>query len=210
MQHERPHLLCLGLLFVTELRLLLGNHSLLLSLTGSLGLRTLGIHLLLQDSLTRLFSLGLVNVLNQCSLVLEGVTLAQVVELVVQVLVDLAAGTILDEKTAENTETAHPDDLARHTSIRSTLPLTETTVSTNSSCSCEFPGARSRVHGDGLSDNETICNELADGLAGVGVGDLAGLIGIEPDLALSAADDGRREALLGGEIDHLDEVRCRR
>jgi len=51
-------------------------------------------------------------VLNQCSLVLEGVTLAQVVELVVQVLVDLAAGTILDEKTAENTETAHPDDLA--------------------------------------------------------------------------------------------------
>jgi hypothetical protein len=40
---------------------LLGNHSLLLSLTGSLGLRTLGIHLLLQDSLTRLLSLGLVD-----------------------------------------------------------------------------------------------------------------------------------------------------
>jgi hypothetical protein len=56
-----PRLLCLGLLFVTELRLLLGNHSLLLSFTGSLGLRTLGIHLLLQDSLTRLLSLGLVN-----------------------------------------------------------------------------------------------------------------------------------------------------
>jgi hypothetical protein len=44
--------------------------------------------------------------------VLEGVTLAQVVEFVVQVLVDLAAGTILDEETAENAETAHPDDLA--------------------------------------------------------------------------------------------------
>jgi len=54
-------------------------------------------------------------VLNQCSLVLEGVTFAQVVELVVQVLVDLATGTILDEKTAENTETAHPDDLAVET-----------------------------------------------------------------------------------------------
>ena len=51
-------------------------------------------------------------VLNQCSLVLEGITLAQVVELVVQMLVDLAAGTVLDEETAENTETAHPDDLA--------------------------------------------------------------------------------------------------
>jgi hypothetical protein len=35
-------------------------------------------------------------VLNQCSLVLEGVTLAQVVEFVVEVLVDLAASTILD------------------------------------------------------------------------------------------------------------------
>jgi hypothetical protein len=55
------YLLCLGLLFVTELRLLLGNHSLLLSLTGSLGLRTLGIHLLLQDSLTRLLGLGSVD-----------------------------------------------------------------------------------------------------------------------------------------------------
>ena len=55
-------------------------------------------------------------VLNQSSLVLEGITLAQVVELVVQVLVDLAAGTILDEETAENTKTAHPDDLALHSS----------------------------------------------------------------------------------------------
>lgn len=51
-------------------------------------------------------------VLNQCSLVLEGVTLAQVVEFVVKVLVDLAAGTVLDQKTAEDTETAHPDNLA--------------------------------------------------------------------------------------------------
>jgi hypothetical protein len=51
-------------------------------------------------------------VLNKCALVLEGVTLAQVVELVVEVLVDLAGGTILDEKTAEDAESAHPNDLA--------------------------------------------------------------------------------------------------
>ena len=50
--------------------------------------------------------------LNQRSLVLESVTLAEVVECVVQVLVDLAAGTILDEETAEDAKTAHPDDLA--------------------------------------------------------------------------------------------------
>ena len=35
-------------------------------------------------------------VLDQGALVLEGVTLAGVVQLVVQVLVDLAAGTVLD------------------------------------------------------------------------------------------------------------------
>jgi hypothetical protein len=34
-------------------------------------------------------------------------------------------------------------------------------------------------------------------LAGVGVGDLAGLVGVHPDLAFTAAGDGRRKALLG-------------
>lgn len=34
--------------------------------------------------------------LNERTLVLEGVTLGEVVELVVEVLVDLAAGTVLD------------------------------------------------------------------------------------------------------------------
>ena len=62
------------------------------------------------------------------------------------------------------------------------------------------------MHGDGLSDDEAICDELSDGLTRVGVGDFAGLIGIEPDLALSAADDGRRKALLGGEVDPIVRI----
>ena len=49
--------------------------------------------------------------LNQGSLVLEGVTLAGVVQLVVQVLVDLAAGTVLDQEATENTLATHPEDL---------------------------------------------------------------------------------------------------
>ena len=57
------------------------------------------------------------------------------------------------------------------------------------------------MHSDGLADDEAICDELSDGLAGVGVGDFAGLVGVEPDLALSAADDGGRQALLGSEVD---------
>ena len=58
------HLLRLGLLFVTELCTLLGDESLLLSLTGSLGLRALGVHLLLKNPLTRLLSLGSVDLMT--------------------------------------------------------------------------------------------------------------------------------------------------
>lgn len=50
--------------------------------------------------------------LNEGTLVLEGVTLAQVVELVVEVLVDLAGSAVLDQQTTEDTETAHPHNLA--------------------------------------------------------------------------------------------------
>ena len=56
--------------------------------------------------------MGWTYVLNERTLVLEGVTLAQVVELVVKVLVDLAGGAVLDQQTTENSETAHPNDLA--------------------------------------------------------------------------------------------------
>ena len=50
---------------------------------------------------------------NQCTLVFEGVTLAQVVEFVVEVLVDLSRGTILDEKPAQNTLATHPKNLTK-------------------------------------------------------------------------------------------------
>lgn len=74
-------------------------------------------------------------------------------------------------------------------------------MSANPSGSGQLSGAGTGVHGDGLADDETILDELADGLAGVGVGDFADLVGVEPDLALSAADNGRREALLRAEVD---------
>lgn len=138
---------------------------------------------------------------NQGALVLEGVTLAQVVQLVVKVLVDLARGSVLDEEAAENTHAAHPEDLAGHTGIGSTLSLTVATVSAFSSSKVQLAGAASGVHGDGLSDNEAIVDQLSDGLARVGVGNLALLTWIQPDLALTAADDGGGEALLSAQID---------
>jgi len=57
------------------------------------------------------------------------------------------------------------------------------------------------VHSNRLADNEAIGDELADGLAAVGVGDLVDFVRVEPDLALAAAGHGGREALLRAEVD---------
>ena len=62
-------------------------------------------------------------VLDQRTLVLERVTLAQVVELVVEVLVNLAAVSVLAKQATEHPETTHPKD--------GTVPPTG---STSSSC----------------------------------------------------------------------------
>lgn len=69
-------------------------------------------------------------------------------------------------------------------------------MSTNPPRGGQFPRTSTGVHRDLFADDKAIGDELADGLAGVGVRDFAGLIGVEPDLALSAANDGGREALL--------------
>jgi hypothetical protein len=182
----------------------LGLDALLSSLTESLVLGTLSIHLLLEQTLTLSLSLGLLDVFNQTTLVLEGVTLGEVVKLVVEVLVDLAGGTVADEETTENTHAAHPEEGAGHTGLLGTLALTQTAVTADPAGLGELTGAGARVHGDGLADDEAILDELADGLAGVGVGDFAHLIGVEPNLALAAADHGGREALLGAKVDPIE------
>lgn len=88
-----------------------------------------------------------------------------------------------------------------HTSLLGTLALTETTVTADAAGGGELTGTGAGVHGDGLADDEAIADELADGLAGVGVGDLIHLIGVEPNLALAAAHHGGGEALLGAKVD---------
>lgn len=57
-------LLGLSLLFLAELCLGLLCGSLLLALTGSLGLQSLSVHLLLDNTLAGLLSLGLVDLSN--------------------------------------------------------------------------------------------------------------------------------------------------
>lgn len=110
-----------------------------------------------------------------------------------------------------------------HTGVLGTLPLTETSVTADSPGGGQLTSTGTRVHGDRFLDDpsdtilpaksplsmylddEAIADELADGLAGVGIRNLADFVGVEPDLALSAADDGGRETLLGAEVDPTGE-----
>ena len=91
--------------------------------------------------------------------------------------------------------------IPRHPRITCSLSLSKSSVSPNPSSSSQLPRTCTRVHSNLLANDETIGYELADSLAGVGVGDFVHFIRIEPDLALAAANDGRRKALLSAEID---------
>lgn len=57
------------------------------------------------------------------------------------------------------------------------------------------------MHGDWLLDDQAILDKLADGLAGVGVGDLGHLVGVQPDLVLATVQNGRGKALLSRQVD---------
>ena len=77
-------------------------------------------------------------------------------------------------------------------------------MSPNPPRSSQLSCSSTRVHRDRLSNNESIGNKLSDCLAGVGVGDFVDFVWVEPNLALSATDDGGGEALLGTEIDPVE------
>lgn len=62
-------------------------------------------------------------------------------------------------------------------------------MSTDPPRSGQFPRTGPRVHSDLLADDEAIGDQLADGLARVGIRDFAGFIRVEPYLALPAAND---------------------
>lgn len=138
--------------------------------------------------------------LDNGSLVLEGVTLGELVELVVQVLVNLALLSVLGEQSSDDSLSSHPEDLLGHSSVGGTLSLTETGVSAGSLGLSQSSGSGSRVHGVGLSDNETVGNELSDLLSGVSVSNVGQLLGVEPDLSLSNAEDAGGESLSGLEV----------
>lgn len=74
-------------------------------------------------------------------------------------------------------------------------------MSTNPSSSVQLPSPGTTVHGNRLADDKAIADEFSDVLTGVGIGDFVDFVGVEPDLTLTATDDGGREALLSAEVD---------
>ena len=116
--------------------------------------------------------------------------------------VDLAGLPVLPEQAAEDALAAHPEDLYGHAGVCGTLALTVAGVAALALGGEELEGALAGVDGRLLDDDAVVFDELLDVRARVGVADLRLLSGVEPDLALADASDGRGEALLGAEVDY--------
>lgn len=170
------------------------------SLSGSSVSESSGLGLLLQRLLTSSLSLSLDDVLDQSSLVLEGVTLGSQVQVVVQVLVNLAGVSVFSQQSSQNSQSSHPKDLGRHTGVSSTLSLTVTHVSTVTLGLGMSSSSRSGVNGHWLLNDGTVTVQLSDGLTRVSSGQLGGLVRVQPDLSLTNANDAGCKSLLSSKI----------
>lgn len=124
-----------------------------------------GLGLVAQHLCTLLLGLLLVNVFHQDALVLEHVTLALHVQVVVQVAIDLFAVPVLLEQAAQDALTLHPQEFGGHAGVGCTLALTETAVTSLSAGFGVLANAVAGVHDDGLLDDETILDQFADVLS---------------------------------------------
>ena len=132
----------------------------------------------------RLCLLG-VDGFHEHSLVLELVSLGGKVQLVVKVAVDLLRLPVLAEQAAEHALATHPEHLEGHTCIHATLALTVPSVTSLGLGSHVSLVTGLGVDGVLLLAGVVGLDELAHALAGGGVGDLAGLIGVEPHLGVA-------------------------
>jgi hypothetical protein len=140
----------------------LAGNTLLLA-DGVLG--TASLTLGFEFSVTELLGLELVDGFHKDVLVLELVTLAAEVKLVVDVAVDLFGVTVSLEEATEDTSAAHGEDTGGHTGVASTTAATSTGVTSLALLGFVALYAGARVHVGGLTDDDTILVELADVLA---------------------------------------------
>eukprot|EP01083_Nonionella_stella_P148710 471224_1 len=118
------------------------------------------------------------------------------VEGMVDVLVNFLGITHLVEKTAKDADATHPENLEGKTGVSSTTTLTDTSVTALGLGSITSPHSASGVDNSGLLHDETILFQTSNVAAGIGQRNFIDLVGVQPDLALSAFEDGGREALL--------------
>ena len=111
------------------------------------------------------FIFAFVDVLHKNTLVLEYVTLAFQVQLVVQMTINLLCFTVFAQQAAKNTLTTHPDNLNGHTGIRSTFTFTKAGVASLGTGSLESDSAGTRVYNRGLVYDQPVLNESVNTLA---------------------------------------------
>ena len=99
------------------------SFEVLLSSGILLGLKLFGINL---------FSFLLENGFNQDGFVLELVTLGSKIESVIKSSIDLLWGSVLSQKSSQNSLSSDPEDFGRHSAFPGTSLFTRTGVSTES------------------------------------------------------------------------------
>lgn len=163
---------------------LLGGDTLLTALACLTHLLAPGLSLVGQHFAARLLGLLLVNVFHEDTLVLEHITLALHVQIVVQMTIDFLAVAVLLQQTAEHTLALHPHKLGGHTSVRCTLALTETAVATLATCLGVLAHTIAGMHHDRLLDDQTILDQFADVLTCRDLRNIYGLYTIHLNVCL--------------------------
>lgn len=124
-----------------------------------------GFGLVVQHLSTSLLSLSLVDVFHQDALVLEHVTLCLHVQVVVEMAIDLLGLAVLLQQTTKDAHASHPQEFDGHASVGCSLTLSVAAVTALSASDGVLANAETRVHNDGLLDDQTILDQLADVLA---------------------------------------------
>jgi len=145
----------------------------------------------------------LVDELHQHALVLEHVTLALDVKLVVEMAIDLLVLSVLLEEAAQNAHPPHPQLFDRHTRVGGTLAFTRPRVTSLSSGQSILPRSGARMNGLWLLNDQTVFDQPTDILSRVGVGNFIDFVGVHPDFVAPALEHGRGEPLLQSHRRHL-------
>jgi len=137
-------------------------------------------------------SLGLllVDEFHQDALVLEHVTLALDVELVVKMTVDFLVFPVFLEKTPEDAHPPHPQLLDGHSRVGRTLALTRPGVTSLSSGQSILPRPGARMNGLRLLDDQTVLDQATNILSRVGIGNFIDFVGVHPNFVPPALENG--------------------